>query len=146
MLLHVTESKLKTFCFRLFDAELGENEWLESLGSLLALRPPSKWRDADEDLYDQELADASGRFKRAESVSFKPGKGDKDRRLGVRVAVTQADGTEKQEVVHFSSDEEGQIHSLQDQLSALITKNKRLGLAAASRAIWSQLKSSEESS
>jgi len=144
LLLHVTEPKLKSFCFRLFDDQLAEGEWLESLGSLLALRPPQRWRDEDEDNFNRELPAAIGRFLRAESVSFRSGKGGKSSR-GMRIAVTQADGEEKQEVVHFNQDEETQLHQLEQDMVQLIGKNKRLGLAAASRAIWTQLKSTRES-
>jgi len=40
---------------------------------------------------------------------------------------------------HFSADEEQQMRGLQTQFEALLTKGKRLGLAAVSRAIWKNL-------
>ena len=58
----------------------------------------------------------------------------------MRIAVTQADGQEKQEVVHFNQDEETQLHQLEQDMVKLIGKNKRLGLAAASRVTWTHLK------
>ena len=64
----------------------------------------------------------------------------------IRIAVTQLDGTEKHEVIHFERDEERLIKDLQEEIASLICKNKKLGLAAASRAIWAQLKSVEEGS
>jgi len=143
LLLHVTEPKLKSFCFRLFDDSMDEIQWLESVGSLLALRPPQRWKDEEEDTFDRELAAATGRFLRAESVVFKTTKGGKSGR-GLRIAVTQANGQEKQEVIHFSKEEEGQLGQLEKDLLKLIGKNKRLGLAAASRAIWSQLKDTQD--
>lgn len=139
LLLHVTEPKLKSFCFRLFDDQLAEGEWLESLGSLLTLRPPKLWRDENEDTFDRELPAAVGRFLRSESVAFGTERSGKSTR-GLRIAVTQADGQEKQEVVHFSHDEEAQLRKLEQDMVSLMGKNKRLGLAAASRAIWTQLK------
>jgi hypothetical protein len=139
LLLHVTEPRLKAFCFRLMDESLPEGEWLESVGSLLALRPPQRWKDEEEDTFDRELAALVGRFLRSESVVFRTAKGDKSRR-GLRIAVTQADGQEKQEVIHFTPEEEKQLGDLEQDLLKLIGRNKRLGLAAASRAIWTQLK------
>ncbi|MBN1548578.1 MAG: hypothetical protein JW902_18160, partial [Syntrophaceae bacterium] len=46
LVLCVTESKLRAFCFRIMDNNLPENEWIESVGSYLALKPPAKWHDA----------------------------------------------------------------------------------------------------
>ena len=68
LLVQITESKLKAFAFRLVDEGLSEADWLESVGSFLALRPPSKWKDEDEDTFDRELGNAgwpiqaSGKF------------------------------------------------------------------------------------
>jgi hypothetical protein len=117
---------------------------LELLGSFLALRPPSKWKDGDEDTFNRELETVTGRFKRAESLSF--GRSVNVRgKMGMRIAVTQADGSERQEVIHVEPEEEKELKRMQDQISALIEKNDRLGVAAASRAIWARLKSAEES-
>ena len=44
--------KFKAFCLRLMDVALSESDWLESIGSHLALKPPSKWHDAEEDLFN----------------------------------------------------------------------------------------------
>ncbi len=46
---------------------------------------------------------------------------------------------EHERVVHFTSDEEHQLRELQTQFGILLAKDKRLGLAAASRAIWANL-------
>ena len=64
--------------------------------------------------------------------------------IGIRLAITQANGTEHEQVIHFAADEEHQLRELQAQFEALLTKNKRLGLAAASRAIWSKLEKVEK--
>ena len=135
---------MKAFAFRLVDDLLSEADWLESLGSFLALRPPSKWKDGDEDTFNGELETLAGRFKRVESLSF--GKAaNASGKVGMRIAVTQADGSERQEVIHVEPEEEKELKRLQDQITALIEKNSRLGVAAASRVIWARLKSAEES-
>jgi hypothetical protein len=143
LLVQITENKMKAFAFRLVDEGLSEADWLESLGSFLALRPPSKWKDGDEDTFNRELETLAGRFKRAESLSF--GRAvNMSGKTGLRIAVTQADGSERQEVIHVEPEEEKELKRMQDQISALIEKNDRLGVAAASRAIWARLKSVEE--
>lgn len=54
VLFGVAEPKLRAFCLRLIDDNLLESDWLESLGSYLALKPPSKWHDAEEDLFNND--------------------------------------------------------------------------------------------
>lgn len=139
LLVQVTENKLKAFAFRLFDSTSSEAEWLESVGSVLALRPPNKWRDEDEDTFIRELEAMGGRFKRAESAAFGHGSNSAGSR-GLRVAVTQADGTEREEVIHIDAAEEDSLQRLQEQITQVIGSNPRLGLAAASRVIWTKLK------
>jgi len=143
LLLRVTENKLKAFAFRVFDEGLSESDWLNSVGSVLALSPPDKWKDDNEATFHRELQAAAGRFKRAESVAFGKNGEDHTTSHGFRVAITQADGTERQEVIHFDENESQQLAKLEKQLGALIKTSGRLGIAAASRVIWSQLKEAE---
>jgi len=138
ILLTVTEIKLRAFCLRLMDLNLPESEWLESLGSNLALKPPSKWHDAEEDLFNAEIAQIATRFRRVETILFTETGASKNGG-GVRLAITQANGIEHEQVVHFRVDEERQLRELQAQFGALLARDTRLGLAAASRAIWSTL-------
>lgn len=146
LLLQVTENKLKAFAFRVFDEGLSESDWLNSVGSVLALRPPERWKDDDENTFHRELQSAAGRFKRSESVAFGHDGGNDNSSHGFRVAITQADGTERQEVIHFDEKESQDLAKLEQQLAALIKKSGRLGVAAASRVIWSQLKEEETQS
>lgn len=138
IMLAVTEPKLRAFCLRLMDDKLPEAEWLESIGSYLALKPPSTWHDAEEDLFNQELVQCSTRFHRVEGIAFAAGKSSTTA-VGVRLAITQANGVEHEQVVHFTPNEEDQLRDLQTQFETLLTRDKRLGLVAASRAIWANL-------
>ena len=95
VVLGVTEAQLRAFCLRLRDDSLPESEWLESLGSLVALRPPAKWNDGDEGLFARELGALAGRFRRVESILFAKGTRPNNS-VGIRLAVTRADGTEHQ--------------------------------------------------
>ena len=137
ILLNVTEPKLRAFCLRLIDEKLPEAEWLESLGSYLALKPPSKWHDAEEDAFNSALAEVEGKFHRIENVVFSRGRRKGD--TAIRLAVTRANGTEHEEVVHFGAEEEAGLRKLQRQFEGLFRGNQRLALAAASRAIWNTL-------
>lgn len=138
ILLSVTEPKLKAFCLRLMDDNLPESLWLESLGSYLALKPPAKWHDAEEDVFNTQLAELAARFHRVEAIAFSGGKVLKGT-IGVRLAITQLDGMEHEEVVHFTKDEEQRLLKLQRRFENILADDKRLGLAAASRALWKTL-------
>jgi hypothetical protein len=140
ILLSVTEPKLRAFCFRLIDANLPEADWLESLGSYLALKPPSKWHDAEEDLFNGALIESAARFHRIESIVFSQGLRKSD--TAIRLAVTRANGMEHEEVVHFGTEEEARLRKLQRQFEGLFAGNQRLALVAASRAIWDTLEKS----
>jgi hypothetical protein len=138
VVLGVTQPNLKAFCLRLLDDNLAEAEWLESVGSFLALKPPAKWHDAEEELFSQELAQSAARFHRVESIVFANGKPPKYG-VGIRVAITKADGSEHEQVIHVTADEEHKLCDLQGRFEALLTSDRRLGLAAASRALWTSL-------
>jgi hypothetical protein len=144
ILLSVTEPKLRAFCLRLIDENLSEADWLESLGSYLALKPPSKWHDAEEDAFNSALEDIAVRFHRVESIVFSHGRRKND--TAIRLAVTRANGVEHEEVVHFAAHEEERLRKLQRGFEALLRGNQRLALAAASRAIWDALEKTEEQS
>ena len=136
--LGVSEPKLRAFCLRLMDDNLAEPGWLESLGSFLALKPPAKWLDAEEDLFVHELAQMAERFHRVESIAFSNGTASQGG-VGIRLAITQANGNECEKVIHYGAEEEYRLRELQAQFEAIFSKDKRLALAAASRAIWSNL-------
>jgi hypothetical protein len=138
ILLAIAEPKLRAFCLRLLDDNLPEDDWLESLGSYLALKPPSKWHDAEEDNYNSELSQIALRFQRVEAIMFADG-APQSNSSGVRLAITQANGLEHEQVVHFTPEEEPRLRDLQAQFEALFAGDRRLGLAAASRAIWTSL-------
>ncbi len=143
ILLTITEPKLRAFCLRLMDDSLPESDWLESIASYLALKPPSKWHDEEEDFFSYELSQYVARFHRVESIAFAGGKARKNS-VGVRLAITQANGVEHEQVVHYAANEEDQLQDLQKQFERLLSKDKRLGLVAVSRAIWTNLPEEEK--
>jgi hypothetical protein len=144
ILLSVTEPKLRAFCLRLIDDNLPETDWLESIGSYLALKPPSKWHDADEDAFNNALGEAAARFHRVESIVFSKARRKND--TAIRLAVTRANGIEHEEVVHFGTNEEERLRKLEREFEGLFAGNQRLALAAASRAIWNTLESNRRKS
>ena len=138
-----TEPKFKAFCLRLMDDALSESDWLESIGSHLALKPPSKWHDAEEDVFNTELTHIAALFKRVESLVFS-GKDARRSAKAIRLAVTLSTGVEHQQVIHFSAEEEQRMSTLQRRFADILAEDERLGLAAASRAIWARFEAEEE--
>lgn len=138
LLTMVTDSRLKGFCQRFTDMNLSESEWLESFGSFVCAKPPSKWSDSEEELYSQELMQLSLKFKRLESLHF-----DQKSRQGqsaVRVAVTHADGSEFDKVVFIDEGQEMLMANIEAQIKTLIMQAGGVGLAAAARAFSAIIK------
>jgi hypothetical protein len=143
LLLTVTDTKIRAMCLRLTDDTLPESPWLESVGSLLALKPPSKWYDADEENFSGELAQLATRFRRVESIAFVRGQSSAGA-TGVRLAITQANGAEQERVVYFSEADRQGLLDLQARFHALLVKNRRLALVAASHALWNAMEQEED--
>lgn len=143
ILVTAKEPGLRAFCLRLADLVLSESQWLESFGSLLCSKSPSKWIDADEDLFKQELTQLADKFKRVEALAFKNKKASKDQ-SAVRVAITRLDGTEVDHVIYVSKNEERRVEEIEAEITALLAQTKRLGLAATARAFWHALSENKE--
>ncbi len=145
MLGAVHESQMKALCMRMADMQLPESEWLESVGSLVCAKPPSKWVDADAQMFFDELQRFVARFQRLESVTFLSRKRAANGSAS-RVAITQPDGTEVERVVYVSRDEEAKVADIEARIVAAVGTSGRLGVAATSRALVKSLSQMKEHS
>lgn len=142
MLGAITEPQLKALCLRMSDDSLAEQAWIEALGSLVCAKPPAKWLDTDLHKFTEELSRLVARFRRVESIVFARRREAGERaqpQLAVRISVTRADGAEMDQVVQLSKQEEKQMKQLEHQIRALLKEHGRVGLAAASLAVWDLL-------
>ncbi len=140
VVMSVNNPRLKAFCMRLIDCNLPEDEWLESLGSLVSSLPPSKWADLNEETFNQELSQLVSLFSRVESMTFSTRKKKKgDVESAVRVTITRLDGSEVDDVIYVSKDEEEQVAELEARITGLLNEQKRIGMAATARAFWNAL-------
>lgn len=137
IIIAVSQPRLKAFCMRLLDCRLPEGDWLESLGSFVNSMPPLKWSDAEADRFRHELSLLAARFQSVESINFIVGK-EAQGQSAVRVAITRIDGSEVDEIIYVSNDEEEQIAEVEAQVAALLTP-RRVGLAGTARAVWKAL-------
>jgi len=139
----VTEPVLKAFVVRLADKALGDRAWVESIANLLARKSAERWIDNDETEFHHQLGTAAGRFKRTELASI----GTTKRLNGhaLRIAITKSDGREVGDLVHWDGMDENRIDSVEAQIQQILSEHGRSGLAAAMRAIWTQLDREEKS-
>ncbi len=131
----INEPRLRSFCLRFLDQQLADTEWLESLGSLVHEKPPSKWLDRDEMIFHQELSHLCAQFKRVEGTFFTM-QNQSETGIAFRLAITHLDGREMQQVIHLSRKQEEEIADLTAQIEQILANHKGVGLAAASRAVW----------
>ena len=58
------------------------------------------------------------------------------------MALTSQDGTEVDQVLYLKADEEERASKLEESIAQLLSGEKRVGVAAAARALWRQLQTS----
>jgi hypothetical protein len=139
-LIAVRETRLKAFCLRLKDDALPTDRWMEAVASLVVSKPPSRWTDADERLYVDEITGLGETFVRVEAVAFAKGKGPTTNgHSAVRVLLTRGDGTEVAEVIDVTDADESEVARLEGEINEILKGSDRLGLAATSRAFWKAL-------
>jgi hypothetical protein len=133
------EPRLKALCLRLTDSNLPEGQWLESLGSLLALQPPGRWRDHEEDVFRRELQVLATTFKSLESIGFQSVPAD-DFAEAFRLSLTKNDGSELQKVVFVEKDSLSAVNALAKEIEKLVSHRRAIGMAALSKVAWSAIK------
>ncbi len=133
----VTEPALKVFALRLADPALDDRAWVESVANLLARKSPERWLDNDETEFHHQLEIAAGRFKRTEMAFI--GTTRKLNGHACRIAITKSDGSEVGDLVDWNGMDESRIRQVELEFQQILCKHGRHGLAAAMRAIWTEL-------
>jgi hypothetical protein len=139
----VTEPALKAFALRLADTALDDRAWVESVANLLARKSPERWLDNDETEFHHQLEIAAGRFKRTEMTFI--GTTRKLNGHACRIAITKSDGSEVGDLVDWNGMDESRIGPVETEIQHILSKHGRHGLAAAMRAIWTELNAVEKS-
>lgn len=137
----VTEPVLKAFSLRLADTALDDRAWVESVANLLARKSPERWLDNDETEFHHQLEIAAGRFKRTEMTFI--GTTRKLNGHAYRIAITKSDGSEVGDLVDWNGMDESLIRPVETEIRRILTTNGRHGLAAAMRAIWTELNATD---
>jgi hypothetical protein len=137
----LTEPVLKSFVIRVADTALDDRAWVESIANLLTRKSCERWLDSDETEFHHQLEIAAGRFKRTELARI----GTSNRLNGhaCRIALTKSDGNEVGELINWEGMDESKIVPVEGQIQRILAQHGRHGLAAALRAIWTQLDTSD---
>ncbi len=104
----VTDMRLRAFILRLADGRLPDREWLESVASGVARKPPATWNDSDEQGYRIALAQLAEQLRRTEDVALARGQGAAGERA-IRLGVTDGAGQEWRDVLHVAPGQEGAV-------------------------------------
>ncbi len=138
LLVAVRDPDLKTLCHRFADTALPDSEWLESLGSLVCAKPPSKWIGSDEEVFLGKFGYLAERFRQTEGLVFPAQRAGQGKAL--RVSITQQDGSEVDRVIRLAAGDEEEAKTLEAVFSELLDKGGSAALAAASYAMWKKLR------
>ena len=138
----LTEPVLKAFVLRAADAVLDDRAWVESIANLLTRKSCERWLDSDETEFHHQLEIAAGRFKRTELARI----GTSKRLNGhaCRIALTKSDGNEVGDLINWDGMDESKIGPVEGQIQQILSQHGRHGLAAALRAIWTRLDTSDK--
>jgi hypothetical protein len=113
------------------------------VANLLARKSPERWLDNDETEFHHQLHIAAGRFKRTEMTLL--GTTKKLNGHACRIAITKSDGTEVGDLVNWDGMDENRIRPVESEIKLILSKHGRHGLAAAMRAIWTELNAGDNS-
>lgn len=138
----IREPRLKAFCTRLTDRALADDLWIESMGSFLCSKPPSRWIDQDFASFEDELHRCARQFMRVESTLFDRGQ-EAAQSQAMRISITCQDGSEVEKVVRLSQDEASTVLALEERIRSVLAGDQRLGLIAASKVILAHLQGPE---
>ncbi|MCA9700454.1 MAG: hypothetical protein KC431_23205 [Myxococcales bacterium] len=120
---HAIAPKLRAFLIRLVDEQMPRTEWLVSIGTLLAKKPPEHWADPDFDVFRTELALVRRSFGEMEALTLADeqldSNPDSQRRL-FRVAVSELGAPVRERVVSLSPAEAQCARNLQGELERTI--------------------------
>ena len=119
------------------DESLPEGEWLESVGSVLAKQPPSRWQDENEDVFSENLGLLVGKLKRVEAACLRSIPSDRGQAL--RVALTKPSGEERQEVILIREKDAVALKAAEAAVDDVLRRLGHLGIAAASNVLWRRL-------
>lgn len=131
----VFDSKLRAIMVRAGDTQLGEREYLESVGAGITGQPPSRWGQVDEDNFARLVPQLASQVHAAKSVQYLKSALD-DGEDGYLLTINGRQGEAIRQIVRFSHKERDQVERLARILSDQdsFSTNRRILLAAITEA------------
>jgi len=131
----VFDSKLRSVMVRASNKELGEKEYLESIGAGITGQPPSMWSQADEDSFTRLVPQLASQVRSAESIQYLKSALD-DSEDGYLLTINNRQGEAIRQIVRFSRKEWGEVERLARVLSnqRSFNTNRHILLAAVTEA------------
>jgi hypothetical protein len=131
----VFDSKLRSVMVRASDTQLGEKEYLESVGAGITGQPPSLWSQANEDNFARLVPQLASQVRSAESVQYLKSTLE-DSEDGYLFTINNRQGEAIRQIVRFSHKERGEVERLARILSNQdsFNTNRRILLAAVTEA------------
>lgn len=131
----VFDSNLRSLMVRASNKELGEKEYLESIGAGITGQPPSLWNQADEDNFTRLVPQLASQVRSAESIQYLKSSLE-DSEDGYLLTINKRQGEAIQQVVRFSRKERGEVERLARVLSnqSSFNTNRHILLAAITEA------------
>ena len=134
----ITDTDLRTYCLKLVDDNTPESDWLESFGSFLTRRPPSRWKDSDETQFSNRFNELHHKFNRVLATSFDT-KGNQTENA-IRLAITSRDGEEIDHIVRIDPSKSEKIKNIENKIKDALDDDSDLTLTALSRILCNLLK------
>ena len=131
----VIDSKLRAIMARASDTQLGEREYLESVGAGIAGQPPRRWSQADEDNFARLVLQLARQVRTAESVQYLKSALEEGED-GYLLTINGKQGEAIRQIVRFSHKERDEVERLARILSDhdSFSTNRRMLLAAITEA------------
>jgi len=131
------EVRLRSLALRLQDTRLSHDGWLESIGSLILSKPPSRWGPGDEPKFTEEIGELGETFQRIEAMTLAFGPNPNPG--AVRIALTRIGGEEYARLVNLTAEEEFELKGVVESLVGLLPTTPHMRLAVISRLLWRDL-------
>ncbi|MBI2842134.1 MAG: hypothetical protein HYX78_01910 [Armatimonadetes bacterium] len=130
-----TDSKLRALTVRAREAQLGDTEYLESLGAGIVGQPPSRWSKADADSFGRLVPQIAAQVRGIEAAQSL-GLALEDGEDGYLLTISGRQGEAIRHLVRFSDSDRDEIASLVDLIAqgAVVNVDRRIALAALTEA------------
>lgn len=129
------DSRLRTVMVRAREAQLGETEYLESVGAGIVGQPPSRWSEADEDNFARLVPHLASQVRATESLQYLDSALENSED-GYLLCINGKNGEAVRQIVRFSIKETDAIEKLARILSNedSFSTDRRILLAAITKA------------